>query len=298
LGNVPPAIEIDALRKRYGRHVALDGVTLRVPAGVVYGFLGPNGAGKTTTMRILLGLLRADAGTARALGHEPWGDGLAVRGRIGYLPSGAGLYPRMRGRDVLDYFSGLDRSPPVRRADLCEALRLGRADLGRPVRGYSKGIRQKLAIIQALQHDPDLAVLDEPTEGLDPLVQDGFVEMLTARRAAGRTTFLSSHVLSEVEALCDSAAIIRDGRIVAAGTIDELRGGRPRRVTIVADGPPPELPGCTLVSHDGTGATYAHHGDLPELLRALATLAPRDVRIEEPGLDEVFRGLYDARGAT
>jgi ABC-2 type transport system ATP-binding protein len=295
LGNVPAAIEIEALVKRYGGHVALDGVTLRVPVGTVYGFLGPNGAGKTTTMRILLGLLRADAGVARLLGHDPWSDGLHVRGRVGYLPSGAGLYRRLTGRQLLDYFSGLDRTPPVLRPDLCDALRLGDADLDRPVRSYSKGMRQKLGIIQALQHDPALAVLDEPTEGLDPLVQDGFVEILTARRAAGRTSFLSSHVLSEIEALCDRAAIIRDGRIVAEGSIDDLRGGRPRRVTVETDGPPPELPGCALVSQTGGAAVYAHHGPLPDLLRALAALDPRDVRIEEPGLDEVFRGLYDAR---
>ena len=179
---MPAAIEIEALVKRYGGHVALDGVTLRVPVGTVYGFLGPNGAGKTTTMRILLGLLRADAGVARLLGHDPWSDGLQVRGRVGYLPSGAGLYRRLTGRQLLDYFSGLDRTPPVLRPDLCDALRLGDADLDRPVRSYSKGMRQKLGIIQALQHDPALAVLDEPTEGLDPLVQDGFVEILTARR--------------------------------------------------------------------------------------------------------------------
>jgi ABC-2 type transport system ATP-binding protein len=157
-------------------------------------------------------------------------------------------------------------------------------------------MHQKLGIIQALQHDPALAVLDEPTEGLDPLVQDGFVEILTARRAAGRTSFLSSHVLSEIEALCDRAAIIRDGQIVAEGTIDDLRGGRPRRVTVELDGAPPELPGCALVSQTAGAAVYAHHGPLPDLLRALAALDPRDVRIEEPGLDEVFRGLYDARG--
>ncbi len=295
---MPPAIEIEALAKRYSGHVALAGVALSVPAGSIYGFLGPNGAGKTTTMRILLGLLRADAGTVRVLGHDPWSDGLVVRGRVGYLPSGAGMYLRMRGRQALDYFSGLDGSPPTRRTDLCDALRLGDQDLDRQVRGYSKGMRQKLAIVQALQHDPDLAVLDEPTEGLDPLVQDGFVEILTARRAAGRTTFLSSHVLSEIEALCDRAAIIRDGRIVAEGSIDDLRGGRPRRVTVVVDGPAPELPGCVLVSQGAEGAVYAHHGDLAEVLLALAGLAPRDVRIEEPGLDEVFRGLYDAGPAS
>jgi ABC-2 type transport system ATP-binding protein len=292
LGNVPPVIEIDALRKRYGDHVALDGVTLRVEAGAVYGFLGPNGAGKTTTMRILLGLLRADAGAVRVLGRDPWKDGLAVRGRIGYLPGGAGLY-RMRGRELLDYFSGLDGSPPTRRGELCDALRLAAAELDRPVRGYSKGMRQKLAIVQALQHDPELAVLDEPTEGLDPLVQDGFVAVLDTRRRAGRTTFLSSHVLPEVEALCDRAAIIRAGRIVLDGTIAELRGSRPRHVTVVVDGPPPPLPGCVLVTAGAQGATYAHRGDLPELLRALAELAPRDLRIEEPGLEDVFRDLYE-----
>ena len=289
---MPPAIEIEALYKRYGEQVALDGVTLRVDEGAVYGFLGPNGAGKTTTMRILLGLLRADGGTVRVLGRDPWGDGIAVRGRIGYLPGGANLY-RMRGRQVLDYFSGLDTAPPVRRAELCDALRFAAADLDRPARGYSKGMRQKLAIVQALQHDPDLAVLDEPTEGLDPLVQDGFVAMLDARRRAGRTTFLSSHVLPEVEELCDRAAIIRAGRIVVDGTIDELRGSRPRQVTVVLDGPPPVLPGCELVSAGPRGVVYAHRGDVAALLRALGEVAPRDVRIEEPGLDEVFRDLYE-----
>jgi ABC-2 type transport system ATP-binding protein len=292
LGNVPPAIEIEALHKRYGDRVALDGVALEVDEGSVYGFLGPNGAGKTTTMRILVGLLRADRGTVRVLGRDPWSDGLAVRGRIGYLPGGANLY-RMRGREVLDYFSGLDRHPPVRRGELCDALRLSGEDLDRPVRGYSKGMRQKLAIVQALQHDPELAVLDEPTEGLDPLVQDGFVAMLDARRRAGRTTFLSSHVLPEVEELCDRAAIIRAGRIVVDGTIEELRGSRPRRVTVVLDGPPPELPGCELLSDGPRGAVYAHRGAPAELLRALAAVAPRDVRIEEPGLDDVFRDLYE-----
>ena len=180
----------------------------------------------------------------------------------------------------------------MRRAELCEALRLSGEDLDRSVRGYSKGMRQKLAIVQALQHDPALAVLDEPTEGLDPLVQDGFVAMLDVRRNAGRTTFLSSHVLPEVEQLCDRAAIIRAGRIVVDGTIDELRGNRPRQVTVLLDGPPPELPGCELVSTGPRGAVYAHRGAPADLLRALAELQPRDVLIEEPGLDDVFRDLY------
>jgi ABC-2 type transport system ATP-binding protein len=174
---VTDAVETRALRKRYGSHVALDGVDLSVPSGTIYGFLGPNGSGKTTTMRILLGLLRADAGSARVLGADAWTDGPRLRADVGYLPSAPGLHGRMRGAHALEHFSRLDRRPPVLRAAACRALRLSDADLARPIRAYSRGMRQKLAIVGAVQHDPRLLVLDEPTEGLDPLVQDGFLEL-------------------------------------------------------------------------------------------------------------------------
>jgi ABC-2 type transport system ATP-binding protein len=292
------AIEISGLVKRYGPRTALAGVDLVVAEGAVHGFLGPNGAGKTTTMRVLLGLLHADAGTVRVLGADPWRDGRQTRARIGYLPGGAGLYGRMRGRQLLDYFTALDGIPPVIRARACEALRLSADELDRPVRTYSRGMRQKLAIVQSLQHDPTLAVLDEPTEGLDPLVQEGFFDLLRERRAAGRTIFFSSHVLSEVEQLCERVAIIRDGRIVAEGTVAELRERRPRRVTPVLADPAAAvaIPGAEVVARRDETVVLAYRGEAAPLLRALAALDLRDARIEEPGLDEVFRGYYEADG--
>jgi ABC-2 type transport system ATP-binding protein len=295
---VTDAVETRALRKRYGSHVALDGVDLSVPSGTIYGFLGPNGSGKTTTMRILLGLLRADAGSARVLGADAWAEGPRLRADVGYLPSAPGLHGRMRGAHALEHFSRLDRRPPVLRAAACRALRLSDADLARPIRAYSRGMRQKLAIVGAVQHDPRLLVMDEPTEGLDPLVQDGFLELLRDRRSAGRTVLLSSHVLSEVEALCDRLAIVRAGRIVGEGTIAELRGGRPRRVAVtLRDGTTdPELPGADLVSRVGARLTLRHTGPPGPLLAALAALDPVDVTIDEPPLEEIFLDAYRESG--
>jgi ABC-2 type transport system ATP-binding protein len=289
-------IEISGLRKRYGRHVALDGVDLRVPAGTIYGFLGPNGAGKSTTMRILAGLLRADAGAARLLGGDPWRDGPRLRARLGYLPSDPGLYGRMTGADVLDHFARLGGSPPSLRAEALDALALSAADLGRQVRGYSRGMRQKVAIVQALQHDPELLVLDEPSEGLDPLVQEGLFALLRGRRDAGRTVFLSSHVLPEVERLCERVALIRAGRIVDEGTIEQLRAGRARRVRLVLPegAPAPELPDARLVERAGDAWLLAHRGPPGPLLAALAALEPLDVTIEEAGLEEIFLDYYRA----
>ncbi|CAA9548151.1 MAG: Efflux ABC transporter, ATP-binding protein [uncultured Thermoleophilia bacterium] len=303
---VSPAVETRDLRKRYGSHVALDGVDLGVPEGTIYGFLGPNGSGKTTTMRILLGLLRADAGSARVLGGDAWDDGPRLRADVGYLPSAPGLHGRMRGRHALEHFSRLDRRPPVLRAEACRALRLSDADLDRPVRAYSRGMRQKLAIVGAVQHDPRLLVLDEPTEGLDPLVQDGFFELLRRRREGGRTVLFSSHVLSEVELLCDRLAIVRAGRIVGEGTIAELRGGRPRRVAVTLHDTAGEvrLPGAELVERPGGRLAFRHTGPPGPLLAALAALDPLDVTIDEPPLEEIFLDAYrdspasERRGVT
>ena len=291
---VPDVVEIEGLEKRYGGHPALRGLDLRVPEGVVYGFLGPNGSGKTTTMRILLGLLRTDAGRVRLLGGDPWAEGARVRQEVGYLPSGAGLFGRMRGAQLLDHLSRLDGRPPVLRERACRALRLSDADLDRQVRTYSRGMRQKLGLVTALQHDPRLLVLDEPTEGLDPLVQEGLLELLRERRAAGRTVLFSSHVLSEVEELCDRAAIVRAGRIVREGTIEALRAGRGRRVRLVpADGQePPRLPDAELVETRGRELVYRHAGPVAALLAALAGLRPEEVSIETPRLEEIFLDEY------
>jgi ABC-2 type transport system ATP-binding protein len=287
-------IAATGLVKTYGSHRALDGVDLSVPEGSLFGFLGPNGAGKTTALRVAMGLLHRDGGEVAVLGVDPWREGRTVRGDIGFLPTDPGLPGRMRGRQALDYFSRLDGRPPALRAAACEALRLTDVDLDRPIRAYSRGMRQKLAIVQAVQHAPRLLILDEPTEGLDPLVQDGFFHLLRTRREAGSTVFFSSHILSEVEALCDRVAIIRSGRIVDEGTVSELRGRRPKRVNVVLADPDVSvaIDGATVISRTGTAVTLDYIGSASALLAALTGIALVDVTIEEPGLDEIFLSYY------
>jgi ABC-2 type transport system ATP-binding protein len=289
-----PALVATDLQKQYGSHRALDGVNLSVPDASLYGFLGPNGAGKTTLLRVAMGLLHGDGGQMRVLGADPWHAGTVVRGSVGFLPTDPGLPGRMRGGQALDYFASLDARPPVLRSAACAALRLTAADLARPIRTYSRGMRQKLAVVQAVQHDPRLLLLDEPTEGLDPLVQDGFFAFLRERRDCGTTVFFSSHVLGEVEALCDRVAIIREGRIVDEGRIDDLRGRRPKRVTVVVrdERVPVTIAGATEITRNGGTVVLDYVGEATTLLRALALLPVADVRIEEPGLDEVFLSYY------
>ena len=250
-------------------------------------------------MRIIVGLLRADEGTATVLGGDPWGDH-AVRTELGYLPSDPGLYGRMRGNELLDHFAALSGREPVLRAAAVDLLRFSNADLERPVRTYSKGMRQKLGVLQAVQHDPLLLILDEPGEGLDPLVLSGLVELLRDRRDAGRAILFSSHVLAEVSALCDRVTMIRDGAIVGEGTIAELSSQRARTVVLELVDPTTtvDLPGCELTDRTGTRVTLQHHGDVGPLLQALSLLDLHDVRIEEVSLDEVFMEYYRDHEAT
>jgi ABC-2 type transport system ATP-binding protein len=233
------AIATEGLTKHYGskwpslRRVpgpgpvrALDDLTIVVRTGEIFGFLGPNGAGKSTAIRLLLGYLHPTAGAAHVLGLDVATAGAHLRGRIGYLPGGIALYAGLTGVQLLDYLAAFYVRPPSLRADLVERLELSRRDLGRPIRDYSRGMRQKIGIVQALQHDPELAILDEPSEGLDPLMQRAFYAILDERKAAGRTVFFSSHVLSEVERVCDRVAIIRAGRLVALERVGALLARR------------------------------------------------------------------------
>jgi ABC-2 type transport system ATP-binding protein len=277
---------------------ALDDLTIAVREGEIFGFLGPNGAGKSTAIRLLLGFLHPSAGSASVYGHDVVTDSVEIRRRVGYLPGGIALYDTLTGERLLDYLGGLTGRPPVRRAELCDRLELSAATLRRPVRDYSRGMRQKIGIVQALQHDPELAILDEPTEGLDPLMQRAFYTILDDLRAAGRTIFFSSHVLSEVERVCDRVAIIRRGRLVALEDVDALLAHRQRNVELrVAPGTPaPELDGVPGVSAitAGTDGRLACRleGDVGPFLAAIRSAAIVDLTIEPAHLEEAFLELY------
>ena len=274
---------------------ALSDLDLEVREGEIFGFLGPNGAGKTTLIRLLLGYLHPSAGSATVLDLDTEHQGLAIRARTGYLPGGIALYDSMSGADLLDYLCRLYRRTPSRRAELTERLEMSAATLRRPVRDYSRGMRQKMGIIQALQHDPELAVLDEPTEGLDPLMQRAFYDLLDELKGEGRTIFFSSHILSEVERVCDRVAIVRQGRLVALHDVSRLLARRKRHVEMRLAGPAPALDGVPGVS--GVRAvegllTCELEGDVRPFLAALDGAAISDLTIEPAHLEEAFLEYY------
>jgi ABC-2 type transport system ATP-binding protein len=281
---------------------ALDDLSIEVREGEIFGFLGPNGAGKSTTIRLLLGFLHPTAGSARVLGRDTATESLEIRRRVGYLPGGIALYDTLTGEDLLDYLARLYGRAPVRRGDLLDRLDLSRQTLRRPIRDYSRGMRQKMGIIQALQHDPELAILDEPSEGLDPLMQRAFYDILDDLKAAGRTIFFSSHVLSEVERVCDRVAIVREGRLVALEDVDSLLARRKRHVEMRIAGPVPDLTGVPGVSglavRDGL-LTCQLEGSVAPFLAAIAWAPVIDLTIEPARLEEAFLEYYaaDADGA-
>jgi ABC-2 type transport system ATP-binding protein len=293
------AFEVSGLSKRYGRVQALRGVSFGVAAGEIFGYLGPNGAGKTTTLRIALGLVRADRGMARLLG-APAGDARA-REAIGYLPGELRLYPDMTGWGLLDYLARFRRGrPPVLRARLLEALDLDEGTLSRRVKTLSHGTRQKLGLVLAMQHDPDLLLLDEPTAGLDPLVQRAFRGLLLERAARGKAVVLSSHVLSEVEAVCGRVAILRAGELLAVESIQTLRGRVVRQMHVRFEGEAPAtlagLPGVTNARIDGREALLSVQGDLNPLLREIATRPVEQLVFPEPQLEDIFLQYYGPEG--
>jgi ABC-2 type transport system ATP-binding protein len=289
------AIEIAGLTKRYGDVRALEGLTVDVRDGEVFGFLGPNGAGKSTAIRLLLGFIHPTAGRASVLGLDIVTDSVEIRRRTGYLPGGISFWDGLTGERLLDELAALSGRPPTRRASLVDRLELSARDLRRPVRDYSRGMRQKLGIVQALQHDPELAILDEPSEGLDPLMQHAFYGILDDLRSAGRTTFFSSHVLSEVERVCDRVAIIRRGELVALEEISGLLARRSRVVEMRLAGPPPELDGVTGVSDvratDGV-VRCRLQGDVGPFIAAIAGASVTDLTIEPARLEEAFLEFY------
>jgi len=281
---------------RHGRGVV--GLDLDVPGGEVFGFLGPNGAGKTTTIRTMLDLLRPTSGRIEVLGLDSHADTIEVRARTGYLPGDLALPERLTGQEVLDWSASLRPGrPPRRRDELVE--RFG-AELHRPVRQLSRGNRQKLGLVMAFQHDPELVVLDEPTSGLDPLVQDEFQRMLRDQVAQGRSTFLSSHSLDEVQRVADRVGIVREGRLVTVETVEALRERGLRRVTAtVADGQGERavallgaVAAVTELGRDGDVVSFAVGGAFAPVLAALSGVEVVDLLSRSADLDEVFLALY------
>jgi ABC-2 type transport system ATP-binding protein len=294
----PPAISIRGLTKQYGSLTALNDLNLDIAQGETLGFLGLNGAGKTTAIRLLLDLLRPTRGTAFIFGFDCWAEGLAARARTGYLPGELGLYLDLTGLEVLDFLAGLSRQPvdTRHRQRLCDTLELPRSDLRRRLRQYSTGMKRKLGIIQAFQTDPPLLILDEPTEGLDPLMQEAFYGLLANVKRKGTTVFMSSHVLSEVERVCDRIALLRKGELVLLSGVQELRRLAVRRVRVFFRedvSANPELPpGHELLEKTPRLWRLTVAGPLSPLLAALAPLPVKDMEVEEPRLEDVVLKYY------
>ena len=287
------AIQTRNLTKYYGKTRGIEQIDLTVPRGDFFGFIGPNGAGKSTTIRTLLGLIRPTGGEAKIFGLDIIKDRERILPQIGYLPSETAFYPGMRVRDVLKLSAELrGRSCSETARLLCERLQL---DTARKVDELSLGNKKKAAIVCALQHDPDLLILDEPTSGLDPLMQREFFEILRERSAGGTTIFLSSHILSEIQHNCAHAAIIRDGRIIASGSVEDLSRTGARRVSIRGQMDYGALSGVKNLHASPDGADFLYSGDMQTLLAVMANGTIRDVSITEPDLEEVFLHYYDGQ---
>ncbi len=284
---------VSGLHKSFGRTHALNGLDLTVGTGEVHGFLGPNGAGKSTTIRVLLGLLKADAGTARLLGGDPWADATTLHRRLAYVPGDVTLWPSLSGGEVIDLLGrlrgGLNKA---RRADLLERFDLDPRKKGRT---YSKGNRQKVGLIAALASDVELLILDEPTSGLDPLMEEVFRDCIREEKRNGRTVLLSSHILAEVEQLCDRVSIIRNGQTVETGTLESMR--HLTRTSITADLATPiqDLPGAHGLRVEGTRVHFEVEPDLlDEVLKHLTHAGVRGLVSQPPTLEELFRRHYQA----
>ena len=288
------AIKTIGLTKMYGKVRGITDLDLTVAQGDFFGFIGPNGAGKSTTIRTLLGLIRPTAGSASVLGLDMVRDRQEILTQVGYLPSETAFYPGMRIRDLLKLSADLRRSDCKKDAsELCERLRL---DVSKKVDQLSFGNRKKVAIVCALQHLPRLLILDEPTSGLDPLIQREFFDILHERNKAGATIFLSSHVLSEIQRNCRKAAIVREGRLVACGDVEELARTNAKRVMIRGEVDLDRLSGIRDRQSMNDGVSFLYSGNLDQLVRCIASGHITDLSVTEPDLEEIFLHYYTEGG--
>ena len=288
------AVDVRGLEKNFGGVPALTGLELRVATGSVAGFLGPNGSGKSTTIRILLGLLRADGGTATLLGGDPWRDAVELHRRVAYVAGDVTLWPNLTGGQAIDILGALRGD--VDRARIDKYLQLFDLDPTKKARSYSKGNRQKVALVAAFASRAELLILDEPTNGLDPLMEGVFTDCVSEAKGEGRSVLLSSHIFAEVEKLCDTVTIIRDGRTVESGTLTELRHLQRSTITVTIDGDPAVLSavdGVYELTADGSRVSFGvDEGALPRVMKALAPLGPRGLISTPPSLEELFLRHY------
>ena len=295
-----PAIAIERLQKSYGTVQAVKGISLRVQQGEIFGFLGPNGAGKTTTIRCMLDVIRPTAGTIRVSGWDAQRDTLSMHQHIGYLPGDVRLPGQMTGKQIIDYFAHLQGREPVLLKDLVARFDV---EMKRPLKGYSKGMRQKIGIVLAFMCDPEVLILDEPTSGLDPLMRKIFNALLLDEQARGKTIFMSSHVLSEVEKVCQRVAIIRQGELVAVEAIEVLRQKAGQLVTVefgdaVAPGELERIPGVSDVTRSN-GSYHLHvSGSMTALIKVLSRHEINRLLVEEAPLEEVFLKFYEGSAQT
>jgi ABC-2 type transport system ATP-binding protein len=290
-----PAIQTFGLTKSYGPVLALDGLRLTVEQGDIFGFLGPNGAGKTTTIRLLLDFIRPSGGRAEVLGHDTQRESLAVRRRVGYVPGDVSLYNSMTGEALLGLLNRLRGGDSLEHAHrLADRLDLA---LHRRIGDYSSGMRQKLALVAALMPQPELLVLDEPTKGLDPLVQQELYAILREEQARGCTVFLSSHNLPEVEKVCNRVGIVRKGKLVAVEEVEAIKHKKVRLLTLTFSRPVPRealvMEGVEIRSLDGDRAELAVLGHVPDILRRLVELPIEDLEFPEATLEDTFMQYYD-----
>lgn len=290
-----PVIVIDNLFKSYGKVQAVKGISMRVEQGEIFGFLGPNGAGKTTTIRCMLDVIRPTSGTLRVLGLDAQRDKMELHQHIGYIPGDVRLPGQMTGKQVIDYFSHLQGREPVLLNDLVARFDV---ELKRQLKGYSKGMRQKIGIVLGFMCDPDVLILDEPSSGLDPLLQRTFNELLLEEQARGKTIFMSSHIMSDVEKVCQRVAVIRQGEIVTIETVEKLRQKAGQRVTVefgdtISEDEVANMPGVSMVTNQNHTYHFNVSGSMDALIKALSRHEVVRLQAEEAPLEEVFLKFYE-----
>lgn len=287
-------LEINHLTKMYGKERGILDLSLSVKEGDIFGFMGPNGAGKSTTIRCLMGMIHPTSGSMTVFGKDQRKTLVENKHRIGYMPSEAMFYPSLKVEEIIALSAKLHKKDCKKVAlDLCDRLQV---DTKKKIEDLSLGNRKKVSIICAMQHTPDLYILDEPTSGLDPLMQKEFFDLLLERNQQGATIFLSSHILSEIQRYCQNAAIVREGKLIALNSVEELSRTNAKKIKLTGLTALPNFSGCLDVTQETDGFSFLYQGKMPALISALNGLPVEDLVIEEPTLEEIFMRFYEKEG--